>query len=205
MTRKRFILLLILSFLSASCCIGQIILPKVDTVDIYKNKNGVSFRNYMHTWFWGFGIRNTWGWDPSKSNRQDSLVLIDHPPRYFKVYDKRHRLMFEGLSGVSSGEMEGDIKYYYKHGQLKRIEHWAQPGPDTICANAIIALSDGINPEGTWKYFRKDGTLKKQVNYIIKVKYCEPLSYRIIRQTSKFKKNRKIKSIRQKTIHIFEL
>ena len=94
-----------------------------------------------------------------KINKQDSLVFGDldlikqETVRYFKIYNSKNRLIFEGKT--ENTRMIGDIKYYYKSGQLKRIEHLGK-----------LDSFDGINKTGVWKYYRKDGTLKKEKNYI---------------------------------------
>ena len=192
--------IVILLFFLPITLFGQTTSHKVDTVNVYKNKTGVRYGIYLRNWFFDYGLRNSYSWNPGKLNKQDSLVIEPHPPRYFKVYNSKNRLLFEGQTGLSGTGFEGDVKYYYKTGELKRIEHWGYKQHNDSCKNISIGFNDGPGREGTWKYFRKDGTLKKQYDYIIKIYSCEPLNYAIIRQITKFKKNGKIKSIKQKNV-----
>ena len=94
--------------------------------------------------------------------------------------------MFEGLCGVKGTEFEGDVKFYYKTGELKKIEHWDNRYYDTTCTKLHIPLNESPGPEGTWNYYRKNQTLKKQVNYFVEVKNCNPLNYCKVRQIKKF-------------------
>ena len=135
---------------------------KIDTTNIYTNKTK-GFKVYKREWFFKAGTYS----GLSKMNKQDSLVLIDHSPRYFKIYDSKKRLLFEGLRKQEE-EMEGDIKFYYKNGKLKRIEHWDSKDYKNSCdSNNWVRINDAPGPEETWQYFRKNGTLKKQYDYIV--------------------------------------
>ena len=169
---------------------------KVDTVKIYKNKTGVHYKTYLHHWFLGYGIRHSYSWNSKKVNKQDSLVIESSGARYFKVYDSKNRLVFEGLGGIIGTELEGDIKYYYKSGQLKRIEHWGYLQRKDTC-NSSFRFNDAPGHDETWKYFRKDGTLKKKTEYIIIVYSCLTIDYGVIKRITKFRKG-KIKSVKQR-------
>lgn len=132
---------------------------KIDTIDIYKNKTGVGFKHYMKTWFWSYGLLNKSSIRIDKMNNQDSSVLSAKTgntdfPKHFRIFDSKNRIIFEGTT-AEDGEMVGFIKYYYKSGQLKRVEQLG-----------TIELFDGINEIGDWKYYCKDGTLKKERKYI---------------------------------------
>ncbi len=195
MTRQLAIAFLTV-FLAVTVAHGQTALQTVDTVKIYKNKTGVRYQIYLRNWFFGYGIRHSYSWRPEKVNKQDSLVMEPHPQRYFKVYDSKNRLIFEGASGFSGTYLEGDIKYYHKSGHLKRIEQWGNnQGKDTC--NTSFGFNDAPGHQGAWKYFRKNGTLKKRTEYIIIVTSCIAQDFSVIKQTTKFKRNGKIKSIKR--------
>lgn len=178
---------------------GQTSLAVTDTFNIYKNKAGIRFSKYLRQWFSDYGIGNEYSWDPSRMNMQDSLVMNDHTPCYFKVYDAKGRLLFEGLSGIWTF-MQGDIRFYYRSGQLKRIEHWDNQGYHDSCMGEVKAsFHDAPGREGCWKYYRKKGSLYKQRDYLFKVYSCQPLNYGFVRQTTRYRKG-KIKSVREKKI-----
>lgn len=191
---KRTVTILLTFFLIVLHANGQNDIDKVDTVSVYKNKTGIGFKNYIRIWFQGYGIRNSYSITLNKMNKQDSLVdqCIDARctpvPRYFKVYDRKNRLLFEGATKDS--EMIGCIQYYYKSGQLKRIEQWGTSYYDGF---------DGINESGTWNYYRKDGSLKKQKEYI---------GYKYF-NTTKFKRNKDqindttLHSKKEKTVYFY--
>lgn len=180
---------------------GQAEKETLDTIEIYKNKTGVGYKTYRRHWFPSSG---TFSYTADRINKQDSIVIEDTTAHYFKVYDKRGRLLFEGerkkqTEGDGNSFLRGDIKYYYKSGQLKRIEHWDSEYHRDTC-NTSLRISNGFpDPEGSWKYFRKDGTLKKQWDYFIKVYSCEPLHYCVSKQITRFRKNGRQKSVGQKS------
>lgn len=193
----RLILLLItivICFIPSSY--GQTSPVSIDTINIYKDEAGVSFKTYMKTWFFQYGLWNSYSYNPVNFNAQDSLVILPHPPRYFRVYDAKQRLWFEGQTTSDDGDLIGDIKYYYKSGQLKRIEHLDGQQVDCVCTNDCYGWNDGQGPEGTWKYFRKDGTQKKQVVYTIFLKSCNPTRVKYVRLIYTFKKNGDKKNVR---------
>jgi hypothetical protein len=103
-------------------------------------------------------------------NKQDSLVIGYYHPCYFKVFDKKARLEFEGPRGNGT-ELEGELKYFYRTGQLKRIEFWGGLTKDTL--GSIFRIYDAPGHEGTWKYYRKNGTLKKEIVHFVKLQPCE--------------------------------
>lgn len=168
----------------------------IDTVNIYKNKTGIEYKFYISTWFYVYNITHNsyYNFNPKKVNKQDSLVIYSKIAYYFKVYNRRNQLIIEGLRGIEGQELVGDIKFYFKSGKIKRLDHWDYRHPFDTCGNKNIRI-----PEGSCKYFRKNGSLKKQYDYSIKIyKYQMPFNYCIIRQTSKIKRNGITKSIRQK-------
>ena len=148
-------LILILNF---SKSIAQNNLVKIDTINIFKNKTGVNFKHYMKAWFFDYGLLNRSSLVVDKMNSQDSSVLTGKRntdfPKHFKIFDSRNRIIFVGTTD-KDGEMIGSIKYYYKTGQIKRIEKFG-----------LLDSFDGINAIGDWKYYRKDGSLKKEKKYI---------------------------------------
>jgi hypothetical protein len=181
---------LALLFYVSTLTFGQI--QKIDTTNIYKNKTK-GFKVYKREWFTPkAGTYN----GLSKINKQDSLVLEDESPRYFKIYDAKKRLLFEG-SRKKGSEMEGDIKFYYKNGKLKRIEHWDNKDYMDSCGNGI-RINDAPGPEGTWQFFRKNGSIKKQYDYIVKIYSFPSFDYNVIKQITKFRRNGIKKSVKQK-------
>ena len=195
---------IILFFAQTLQTYGQTLTPTVDTVNIYKSKTGVPFRAYEFEWC----LLNitTFSGSEEKMNKQDSLVInyegrIYPPtPLYFKIYNKKNKLLFEGGRRITEsdfdGAMRGDIKYYYRSGQLKRIEHKDCEYYIDTC-DKRIKIGHGIpKPEGTWKFFRRDGSIIKRFDYSIEVKSCIPLSYSIVRQTTKYKKDGTVKSVK---------
>ncbi len=170
---------------------GQISSIPIDTVKIYKNKTGIRYKNYIHHWF--FISNHEVGWNPKRENKQDSLVIYDHPPRYFKVYNFNNKLILEGQT-VGWLELQGEIKFYYKSGRIKRIEYWSNELHNDSCISAVF--HDAPGPERTWKFFRRDGTIKKIYEHKIKIYSCVPEKFELVRLTTRIKRNGKTKSIR---------
>lgn len=94
----KYINLILLLFLTFSIY-GQTEPFSPDTIKIYKNNASINFKYYRYYWF-GFPkySRNIID-HANKFNHQDSIVIIADTPKYFKVYDSKNRLMFEGLNG----------------------------------------------------------------------------------------------------------
>jgi len=198
MTLDQRVHLLVVCLLLAYQSTGQVNPQPVDTVNIYKDKTGVPFRIYMRHWFFGYGLSNSYSWKTRDVNRQDSLVIEPHPPSYFKVYDKKDRLLLEGFSDDLGTEFTGDVKFFYKNGAPKNIEHWNNTFLDTTCSNIAISMNDAPGPEGTWTTFRKNGTTKKQQQYLVEVYQCKPLQYCEVKQVNRYKRSGQAKPMRVK-------
>lgn len=171
----------------------------VDTFDIYKNKCGVDFNIYMHTWFFGYGLRNSYSYNPNKLNAQDSLVIESDKAAYFRVYDSSNMLVMEGET-ESSGLMVGDIKFYYKDGDLRRIEHWDRLSNDS--SSTSISLHEAPGRCGNWRFYRKSGILKKQYTYRLRIISCEPMKYEFEKETLRYNLKGHIKSRTTKVLRL---
>ena len=191
MTGRTISLLTFTFLLMVNKISGQVTVLPVDTVKIYKNKTGIRYNKYFHFWF--FINNSECSWNPKRVNKQDSLVIEEHPPRYFKVYNFNEKLLLEGQT-IGGTEFQGDVKFYYKKGCLKRIEHWDNAEYKDSCGSAIF--HDAPGQEGTWKFFRRNGTLKKTYEYKMKIFSCQPAKFGLVRQTTKYRRNGKIKQIR---------
>jgi len=169
----------------------------VDTVNIYKAKCGVPYDIYTDTWFFkptSFSKASTFefSWNPKRENKQDSIVLEYgkyRKPYYYRVYNKKNRLLMEGGTDGPEAELLGDIKFYYSNGKLARIEHWDSAPLKDTCGGGI-GLNDAPGPEGVWKYFRKNGSVKLQIVYFLK-DCADTLVYK---KTNCFKRNGEVKS-----------
>ncbi|MFT6717313.1 MAG: antitoxin component YwqK of YwqJK toxin-antitoxin module [Saprospiraceae bacterium] len=68
-------------------------------------------------------------------------------------YDSDGNLIASGTVYSDCG-FNGEAKYYYKTGQIKRIEQYCQSNPKR-CPDTC----------GTWVYYYSDGRVKKQVKF----------------------------------------
>lgn len=175
---------------------------KIDTVNIYKNKTGVRYKVYKHIWF---PYSGSYSWFPNKTNSQDSIVMIYSSSNsyYFKVYNRKNKLCFEGRTNPAYRNLQGKIKYYYKSGELKKIEYREESEIgiiDTI--NSCIDIGDEYSSPKIWKYYRKKGTLKKQIEFIFKVYSCSPVLFAHSGiKTTRFKFNEKVRSVKRRNRH----
>ena len=160
-------------------------LNNVDTINIYKHKTGIRYRVYKKVLL--YRRNHGYSYFTHKMNKQDSIVLKSDSTYYFKIYGRKNRLLYEGLRFYEV--LTGDIKFYYRSGQIKRIEHVNNADHDVPCNNFTVMINDGPEPEGTWHYFRKNGTIKRKIEYLIKVTNCEQFDYHIVRKTSWYKRN----------------
>lgn len=178
MKRLSLVLFITMQFFSLVELRAEVDHVRIDTINIYKDKCGVDFDIYMHTWFYQYGIRSSFGYNPQKLTHQDSIVIVDTMPKYFRVYDSANRLVLQGQT-ENSGLMVGDVIFYYHNGNVRRIEHWNRVSSDSCSVSFSIHEAPGR--AGTWKYFRKDGTIRKELVYKIIIKSCEPLKYRHVK------------------------
>lgn len=177
--RQKIVLLFVIIISSVSI-FAQTKASTIDTVNIYKSKAGVPFRFYMKHWFDDYGCGNTILARIKKLNKQDSIVVFDIVPYYFKVYNRNNRIIFSGQRGYDA-LLIGDIKYFYKSGHVKRIIHWKSSGlgRDTLEEGAY--MFDG--PLITQKtYYRRNTNLKKRIEYKIKTNSLIPFNYDYVKQ-----------------------
>jgi hypothetical protein len=144
---------------------------KTDTVLIYKSKAGMPFRVYEMEWFLRTGSYTI---EPKKLSAQDTLIrsrgTYDY---YYKVYDKPgSAIEMEGKRCNGHTCLIGDLKYYYPNGKLRRIEIWhARTASVTGCDNPNHGI-EALEREGTWRYYRKNGSLKKTIEFLAEDKNC---------------------------------
>jgi hypothetical protein len=147
------------------------IAQKTDTICIYKSMALIPFRIYEMEWFLKPGSYTI---DPKELSAQDTLIRsrgsYDY---YYKVYEKPGApVCFEGKRCVGHTCLIGDLKYYYPNGKLKRIEIWhARTSSVTGCENLNHGI-EALEREGTWRYYRKGGSLKKTIQFLAEDKDC---------------------------------
>lgn len=91
-----------------------------------------------------------------KSTNQDSLYYKCRKEgliKYVILFDDKNRKVLEGATG--GWLFRGEIKEYYRKGQLKQIRIY-----ETLYKDGQ-SLCDGPCPVGVWKYYRKNGSLIK--------------------------------------------
>ena len=189
---KTIILLLFTSY-----TFGQTITRTIDTISIYKNKTGIRYKVYEKIWFRN---DNKYSWANRKENKQDRLVLqTDTTSYYFRVYDKKNRLLLEGQKNGIYGWLQGKIIFYYKNGKVKRIEYRDIDNMD-MCHIYDFKNKNELDSSYTWKYYRSDGTIKMQKVYFIKELpengMDSAYKYEAIPQTTEYKRNGNVKSVK---------
>jgi hypothetical protein len=159
---------------------------KLDTVNIYKNKCGVSFKTYKRTLFPRSG---SFSYSLADLNKQDSIVILESKNKtyYLKVFDTNNNLLFEGQKSATIHGMNGDVKYYRKDKTIKRIETWSSFNSSTTDSVEVFA-SDSPSVITT-KYFSNKGTKTKQIETIVDIYSTSPLKYCIVKRVLKFNKH----------------
>ena len=160
---------------------------KTDTIQIFKSKAGIPFRIYETEWFLKTGSYTI---DPKQLTPQDTLIRSrGNYDYYYKLYAKpgAHMIM-EGKRCNGHTCLIGDLKYYYANGKLKRIEIWhARTSSVTGCDNPTHGI-EALEREGTWRYYRKNGTLKQTIEFLAEDKDCTgQLEFYLM--VTKYKKN----------------
>lgn len=166
----------------------EVVIP--DTIPIYMKKAGIPFRIYYREWFFRAG---SYGYNPYAMTHQDSVVMENRAALYFKVYDKKNRLLMCGGREQGMTELSGDIIFYYHNGNIKRIAHWDSETFEDSCGNQYL-IHDAPGREGKWKYYRKDGSLKKEVERQIKFGSCKMFDYTLRQHIRKHRRNGKVYS-----------
>ncbi len=151
---------------------SELSLPtKTDTVLIYKKMAGIPFKIYEMEWFLKSGSYTI---DPKKLSSQDTLVRSrGYYDYYYKIYEKPGSpLIMAGKRCNGHTCLIGDLLYYYPNGRLKRVEIWhARTSSVTGCDNPGHHI-EALEREGTWQYFRKNGSLKKTIGFLAEDKDC---------------------------------
>lgn len=175
----------------------------IDTFNIYKKETGIPFNIYMHKWFFGYG-RNSYGYNPKKVNTQDSIVLDESEQKCFKIYKSKDRLLFCGCSGKYGSELTGNLTYYYRNGNVKRIEHWNNSEMMVEPCKIIVQINEAPGPEGTWSYFRRNGSVKKEIKYKVEKVSCEPFTYTFSKEEFRYSRDGKSKLKSRKLVYGFD-
>lgn len=99
--------------------------------------------------------------------------------KYIILFDEKNRKILEGGNG--GWLFRGEIREYYINGQVKYISVFEDLYVDNV------SICDGPCPNGLWKYYRRNGTLRKteNVDYLKQEVLTEYYDYKGI------KKNRK--------------
>lgn len=161
-------------------------MQKLDTVNIYKNKCGVSFKTYKRTLFPRSG---SFSYSLADLNKQDSIVILESKNNkyYLKIFDSNNHLLFQGQKSETIHGMNGDVKFYRKDKTIKRIETWSSFNSSTVDSVEVFA-SDSPSIITT-KYFSKKGIKTKQIETIVDIYSSKPLKYCIVKRVIKFNKN----------------
>jgi hypothetical protein len=183
-----------LFYLLVFCCFMALVpalsfAQQTDTISIFKSKAGISFRIYEMEWFLKPGSYTI---DPKDLSPQDTLIRSrGQYDYYYKVYEKPGTpIRMEGKRCNGHTCLIGDLKYYYPNGHLKRIEIWhARTSSVTGCENLKHGI-EALEREGTWRYYRKSGTLKRTIQFLAEDKDCiGQLDFYLL--VTKYKKNGK--------------
>jgi hypothetical protein len=182
-------LLLLFAFFSNLNTYSQ----ELDTFNIYQDSSEIKYKIYLKNWF---PKTQSYSYFANKSNMQDSIALslgdFYFKKYYLKVFDKKHRLILEGLKG-EYGDLIGKVKHYYTNGQVKRIENYEVVETEAI-DSTIYGLYDRYGPNCKWEHFSKKGKLKKEENYYLKKVQNSPVKIQFIHDILIYKKNGEIKS-----------
>ncbi len=148
----------------------------IDTVNIYKSERGGKESYYFQRWFANDNNYSEYG----KRNHQDSLVMFPTKTSYFKYYTRPNgRLILEGKNSWIGSYLDGEVKFYYKNGEIKRIENWGIREKDTC--GVKLSVHDEPAPKDTWKYFDCKERLTQTDFFHIDILSCKPLSYKLIK------------------------
>jgi hypothetical protein len=190
MISKTTLILISIFFILTKIIISQ----PVDTLNIYENKASLpidTILTYLYT-DKSFSDRNF-----SIAQNGDLIPLFSSRNRtYLKFYDTKGKLKLEGLKNEHC-DFEGQVKYYYKNGKVKRIEYWNDTLTYQVKDELIyFGSSQSFKPEGIWYYYSKDGALNSTIEYYIdKIPESQNVCYfYVIKQ---YAKNQTIKSSKQ--------
>ena len=194
-------ILIILFILTNGWIYGQISKKEVDTISIFKNKTGIRYKVYEKIWF---PSKRNFGYFSCRINDQDrNAIEVDTLKRkYYKVFNRKGRLLLEGLQAENESSLSGDVKYYRRNGRILRVDKWkTYHSIDTV--NYSISIGDAPTKVASIEYDR-NGSLKKSVERIIKINSINPLSYCLIIKTTRYR-NKSVKSIKKKEIQCYKI
>jgi hypothetical protein len=130
--------------------------------------------------------------------------VLDTISYYFKVYDRKKRLLFEGAKNGQHGWLQGKVIHYYKNGNVKRTEYRDYHNTNMNYQYMLENRSD-LDTSYKWQYYRANGTLKKQKTFSIEkaamlregdVLFDPPYQFVAIPQTTFFKRNGQVQSVK---------
>ena len=157
----RTILLIVVIFNSSLVAGSVKDTARVDTVIINATDAGIPFKYFDKIWYHEDQIH---GYKLSDISKQDKVLLADIN-QYLMVYDWNNKLLLEGLK-TPDLELVGKVLFYHKSGNIKRIENWGN-SKQVAQNNGKKFYTKKITPEGSWTYYRPDGTLRKEIVYCI--------------------------------------
>lgn len=175
--------ILITSFLSAQ---------SLDTIKIHRPfLFGIHYHKCYKIWF---GTDNNFSY--SVITKQDKILANDSS-YYFKVYGYSKKIILEGKK-FRGGELCGEIKFYYKNGQLKETRYY-RDYIEGYTAKVSPIICDGGSPWGTWKYYNRKGRVRKTIVFSSEK---DPTNKEIaLKIISVFNRKGKIRSIKKVERH----
>src|SRR5690606_32043713 len=150
-----------------SCCILPILIhaQELDTIKIYPKNFGLSSKKYQKILLEGKNSYRT-----NKLNHIDSLLFLrKNSFNYIKLYNKENTLILEGKLGEYE-KVVGSIKLYYLNGNLKEERYISEKTIeckvefDNKVDAVLVSDNEGTN-WGHWKFYNKNGKLKKERIY----------------------------------------
>jgi hypothetical protein len=170
---------------------------QTDTIRIYENKSGVGIKIYYRAWFFRTGSYSYCG---HCMTHQDSIVMEDRNAHYFKVYDDKDHLLLSGTRAKGNTELTGDIIFYRKNGIILKIEHWDNSAYKDSCGN-LYMINDAPGKEGNAKYYRKNGSIKKEVDRLFILRAGECDNYKLKQRIRKYRRDGRVYSDKLKKNH----
>lgn len=167
---------------------------KLDTLDTYRSKCGLSFRIYKKHWFGG-----SYSFVHEKLNHQDSMIFLRENHCYVRVYDTHNRLWFESATD-NYGMVIGDVIFYYPNGTVERVKHFDDEMLLDACPDSTRISFEEPEQYGVWKYYRRDGSLKKQEQFGLEAIDCDSIDYRFYRKRIKYDHHGNVRSERTRRI-----
>lgn len=154
---------------------------RIDTLHLFLSQSSLSPRIIKRELF---GCNCSYNFSPDTNNKTDQVILgntKNNKVYYIFIYNKQSKLIAETHRAYGN-EILGKSKFY-KKGKLRRTENYEQYLYTDTITNKKFYRSDGYEKSGLWKYYRKNGLLKKTINYDIykysnnKLTFLEITSY----------------------------